>query len=47
MFTIQDVLQDELRGKEIAQGFLFTAKIITKYIVFFGRFSVYLRSEKV
>ena len=38
------ILQDEPQGKNIA---LFTAKIITKYIVFFGMFSLYLRSENV
>ena len=42
------ILQDEPRGKNITQGFLFTAKImITKYILFVRTFSLYLRSENV
>ena len=41
------LLQDEPRGKNIAQSFLFTAKSITKKIVFFATFSLYLWSENV
>ena len=39
--------QNEPRGKNIAQSFLFTAKSITKYIVFCVTFSLYLWSENV
>ena len=46
-FPLFATLQDEPRGKNIAKRFLFTAKIITKYIVFFGTFSLYLRTENV
>ena len=46
-FLVFAILPDEPRGKNIAQSFLFTSKIITKYIVFFGTFSLYLRSENV
>ena len=34
------LLQDEPRGKNVTQSFLFTAKSITKCIVFFGTFSL-------
>ena len=44
MFAIP---QDEPRGKNIAQSFLFTAKIITKYILLFGTFSLYLWLERL
>ena len=46
-FPVFAVLQDEQRGKNTAQSSLFTAKIIPKYIVFFGTLSLYLRSENV
>ena len=41
------LLQDEPRGRNIAQSFLFTGKSVTKYIVFFATFSLYLWSENV